>query len=195
MCICWAFTTCQEWSESSNERTEHLWLWPHWSPSRSVGPIPCWLSSGRPYAYLREEGKMHFRRWRPKGQLSKGSLLPERSDTVTGWALTDRKTREKLKLEVIRDWHLSSTFFLLKTLVKTLNHKSQTVNHLCGMFFHLKTSESHALNLVTKDVRMLEVAFSLQPLDLGMSCHISKLPRRACMDVSGNGICHLEPCP
>lgn len=40
-------------------------------------------------------------------------------------------------------------------------------------------SESHALSLVTKDVRMLEVAFPLQRLDFGMSGRISKSLRRA----------------
>lgn len=57
MCICWALTMCQERSEGSAEWTEHLWLWPHWSPSRNAGPIPCWLSSSRPYTCPREEAK------------------------------------------------------------------------------------------------------------------------------------------
>ena len=49
-------------------------------------------------------------------------------------------------------------------------------------------SESHALNLVTKEVRMLEVAFSLWTLDLGMFCYISKLLRRDC---PSQEMCHF----
>lgn len=56
MCICWALTACDGQSES-DEQTEHLWLWPHWSPSRTVGPTPGWPSSSGLYPCPREEAK------------------------------------------------------------------------------------------------------------------------------------------
>lgn len=163
MCIRWALAIWQEWSESWVKLTEHLPPWPHGSPRRTANPIPCRLSSSRPYTCLREEATCTLE----GGHLD--TMTQRQGQFATGLQLNNDRERPCSIERQERNWSFKSLgtdlcsppFFPFYTSVKSPNHKSHTVHHSYRMFLPLKMSESRALNLVTKDGRMLKVASSL----------------------------------